>query len=1131
MEKDIKQKNNNQQYLDQLNFDPELKKGWMNFFVSNFRIIFLIILFLFGAGAYAFMELPRESYPELEIPIAVVTTVMPGASPEDVEELVTKKIESKISSLKDLDEVTSSSSNSISRITVTFDADADLSESMRNLRDEVGSVSNLPEAANESIVTEISLDDQPILQVAITGPYDGFAMYKYAETLKDELEKIPDVREVNISGGDEKEYKVSYYPDRLLAQGITASRANAAIIATNNTIPSGTFDSEKFQYSIRTDSRVYSVEDIAAIPVSNSADGSMITIGDLADVSVSTIKKTTLARISSDGSEAQEAITLSVLKRTGSSILDVVDQAKEAIEATVKTFNPGVEYTITKDSAKSVNKNFDQLEKDFLLTFLLVVGVLLLIVGPKEAMIAGISIPLVFLGTFFVFLNLGISLNTISFYSLILALGLLIDDAIVIVSATKQYLGTGKFTPEEAVLLVLKDFKVVLTTTTLVTIWAFLPLAFSPGVMGEFIRPLPVTLSVTLAFSFLIALTINAPLSAIFERIHINKKIFYLLEGLMISIVALLVFWGGWINCVIAAIIFIVIVLSSRWYERGGKGTLEDNEKLSKQESENDQLIKERLGRRSNENVSDLKGRITRGVLRLDALLPIYERYLRKLLSTKKNRTITLVVVIAALLFSISLPLSGVVQNEFFPVVDSNYIYIDVVSPAGTTLSETDKYVQQIEQKLLKYEEIAEFTSIAGGVSYQSQNTAASNTAVISITLKDKEQRELKSYQLTDKIREDLNSIKGVKMEISSTSELGLSSGAAFQVQISGNDLSVLNKIANDLQKELVQITGVIDPNISLKDSVPQYTFKLDPVKLAQNNLTSTEVGSVLRMALTGTEISNIVEENKEIKIIATFTSESLPDLNSIQNLQVVNSLGKPVFLKDLAIIELIPSVNKIEHLDQKRIVYLTANVNTQTNSNVVLTDFNKRIANYELPQGYTVAYGGENKQYQEAALSIVYAMVVAVLLIAITLVVQFNSFRKTFIVLATIPLALIGVFIGMATFGVTLSFPGLIGILALFGIVVKNAIILVDKISLNLRNGISFVDSIVDAGKSRLEAIFITSTCTIFGLLPITLSNDTWVSLGSAIIFGLLLSSLLTLFIVPILFFMIVPENTKQSR
>jgi HAE1 family hydrophobic/amphiphilic exporter-1 len=234
------------------------------------------------------------------------------------------------------------------------------------------------------------------------------------------------------------------------------------------------------------------------------------------------------------------------------------------------------------------------------------------------------------------------------------------------------------------------------------------------------------------------------------------------------------------------------------------------------------------------------------------------------------------------------------------------------------------------------------------------------------------------------------------------------------------------------------------------------------------------------------------------------------------------------VFLKDVAQIQLKPSIATIYRVDQKRTVNLTATIKGSANSNQVVQQFQDKIKNYQLPSGYEIKYGGENEQMQESVMSILKAMIVALLLIISTLVIQFNSFKKSLIVLVTIPLALIGVFFGLAATGITLSFPGLIGVLALCGIVVKNAIILVDKINLNIKSGIPFKESIVDAGKSRLEAIFITSICTILGIIPITFSNEMWRGLGSAIIFGLLLSSFLTLFIVPTMYMAAVKDKHR---
>jgi HAE1 family hydrophobic/amphiphilic exporter-1 len=287
--------------------------------------------------------------------------------------------------------------------------------------------------------------------------------------------------------------------------------------------------------------------------------------------------------------------------------------------------------------------------------------------------------------------------------------------------------------------------------------------------------------------------------------------------------------------------------------------------------------------------------------------------------------------------------------------------------------------------------------------------------------------------------------------------------------------------------------------------------------------LNAASVGSVLRTAIAGTEVTTVIRDGKEIKVQARFEKDRIPNLDAIQNIQVLNNQGAPVFVKDVATITLEPSVDTITRINRKRVVRLTASVDPNTNRPAeVVTALQEEIAQHPLPEGYEVTFGGQNEQNNESVLSILRAMIIAALLIIATMVIQFNSFRQSVLVLVTIPLALIGVFFGLGLAGIYLSFPGLIGIVALFGIVVKNAIILVDKINLNIRSGIPFQAAIVDAGKSRLEAIFITSICTILGILPITLSNPTWQALGGAVIAGLMLSSFFTLFIVPVLYFVL---------
>ncbi|MFA6294967.1 MAG: efflux RND transporter permease subunit [Candidatus Paceibacterota bacterium] len=1120
-------------YLDKLSFRPELRKTWLNFFVTNFRVVALLIIMISTWGLYSFFNLPRESSPEVKIPIAIVTTVYPGASPSDVEQFVTKKIETKLSGLKDLDKITSNSYNSLSSITVEFDARADIQSSIQLLRDAVDSAkTDISTEAKDPIVTEISLDDMPIWSISITGPYDGFTLRKYAEDIQTELEKIPGVREINVSGGDEKEFEVAYRPELLLFYGVTISEANNAILAANTAIPAGNFETGKFVMPIKSDLSLDTIEHLANTPVAHTDNGGTILLKDIATVTEKAQKKVAYSRLSIEGSSPKNSVTLSLVKRQGASIIDTVDEAEAVVEKTISsTFPPGITFNVGTDQAKMVRDDFSQLSHDFLLTLLLVSIILFLIVGLKEAFVAGLAIPLVFFATFGSLLMLGISLNFLSLFSLILSLGLLVDDAIVVVSATKQYINTGKFTPEEAVLLVLNDFKWVLTTTTLATVWAFIPLLFASGIMGQYLKSIPITVSITLIASLLIALMVNHPLAAVLERIRLTRRFFFIIELSLIFVSAILFYVGSTLAITIAVIILLIEIYLIWWYERGGRRKLIENKELMEREWESDELIKGKLRAQGNREHEDMTGRIIHGIIDFHRFLPLYERSFSKYILDKKKRRWVLGSVLALFVFSVALVPLGLVKSVFFPAQDSEYVFVDLRAPVGSNLAETDRLTRSVEENLLQYEDIANMTTIIGSASANSGKFAggssATNLSSISIILKDKGIRKMKSYEFADMLRSDLASTTGLEINVSTLAG-GPPAGSAFEAHISGDDLDKLTEIVRNLKPILSSIPGAINVNTSQKESVPEYTFILNPASMEQNSLNAAIVGSTLRTAISGIELTKIVQGEKEIKVIATFDQRSMPNLSAVQNIQIMNMRKQPIFLKDVAKIELQPSVDVITRIDQKRTIILSAGADSTTNSQAILSAFQKKITDFNMPSGYNITYGGENEQNAESVTSVLRAMIIALILIVATLIIQFNSFRKALIVLVPIPLALIGVFIGMAIFDVPLSFPGLIGILALFGIVVKNAIILVDKINLNIKSGIPFEHAVADAGKSRLEAIFITSICTIIGILPITLSNEMWRSLGGAVIFGLTLSSFLTLYIVPA-FFLIWVKDKKQ--
>ncbi len=1118
------QPSSDSEYLARLEFDPELRKSPFNFFVTRPRVVLLLVAMISAWGIWSFRALPQESNPEVKIPVAVISTVFPGAPPSDVEELVTKKIETKISGLSGVKKITSNSANSLSLVTVEYEANEPLDDAIRKLRDSVSEVKNdLPDDAEEPSLKEVSFDDQPILTFALSGSADNLILRDAADRAKDELEKIPGVREVRVSGGDIREFSIRYDPVKLETLGISATEANAAVALTNRAIPSGSFDGERFSYSIRTDARFFTADDLGNIPLRFTSDGGSVLLKEIASVEERAEKQTVLSRLSIGGSEPKNAVTLDIVKRTGGSIIETVDEANRTMERLAPSFPAGTDWTVTIDFAKEIRKSFSELSRDFFITVGLVIGTLILIVGLKEAIIAGMTIPLVFFVTFGMMLLSGTSLNFLSLFSLLLSMGLLVDDAIVVVSATKQYLKTGKFTPEEAVLLVLRDFKVVLTTTTLTTMWAFLPLLLATGIIGEFIKSIPITVSVTLAASLAIALMINHPLAAALERVRFTKNWFFIAaSGILLAAIAGFATRNS--GGIALGIILVIVTLRLLFWYFASRGhiSLAENDALVDREWQNDALIKERLRKAGIHADKSWKDRLVHGAIHFDAIIPPYERLLRNILGNAKKKWAILIGTGLLFIGAVLLPVTGIVPTEFFPPSDEELIFVNIEAPIGLKLDETNSIVRNIEEKLRHYPEIINFSTVVGNSGPSQDGTGqasgnASHLAGITVKLSDKHDRNRTSFELADIMRKDLASIDRATIRVSSLAG-GPPSGSAFEARISGDDLREIDRIASDLKEVLASIPGTTDISISLKNAPADYTFTLDKNRLAYYRLDAASVGSTLRMAISGTEITTVLRGNQEIGVNARFNEKSIPTLKDIENISIANRDGNAIRIGDVAAIELKPALDSITRIDEKRTALLSAGVATGIRPNEVLATFQERVKNYSFPDGYSITYGGENEQNEESVASILRALVIALFLIVATLVVQFNSVRQAGIVLATLPLAMIGVFVGMAIFRVPLSFPGLIGILALMGIVVKNAIMLVDKMNLNWESGLEFSEGIIDAGKARIEAIFITSFATILGLVPITLSDALWRALGTAVIFGLAVSSFFTLLIIPIL-------------
>lgn len=1053
-------KHNESIYLEKLEFDEKLNDSWMSFFIDRTRFTWLVIMVIFIAWLLGLKSLPLESTPEVDIWMAFISTTFPWASPETVEDLVTKKIEKQITKVKWIDTMNSTSMNSASIITVQFLSSVDTQTAIADLKDKVDlAKADLPEDANDPFVKEVSFDDTPIWTFSISGDYDWFALYDYAKSIKEELEKNPLVSEVNISGWMEKEFWVFIDPKKLEQYGLSLSSVNSAIQTANMTLPIWDIDIWSYKHSINIDGRFYDIEKLKNIVITKLGDTWIVYLKDIAEVKIAPKKITSISRLSVSGKEPLSAVTLWVVKKQWGSIVNLVWEWEEALASMQERWILPKDLNIKTivDQAERIKLDLAHLIRDGIITVLLVFITLFLIIWAKEALVAWTAAPLVFLITFTVMAIADQTLNFLSMFALILSLWLLVDDAIVVISAINQYKKSGKFTTREAALLVMRDYKKVLTTTTLTVVWIFSSMLFMTGIMWKFIFSIPFVITITLLTSLVVALTLNPALA---------------------------------------------VIISGR--ESKTDLTKHDNVKGFKW---------------------ILKKALDNWFISIHALESKYWNAIEYLLNTTKRVKRFLLLTFLLFLSALALPITWILKSDFFPKWDADNFSINIELEAGTKLDVTSEFAKQIEEILLKEKEIDSFSTSIWSLSSKFSlwwASSSENYATISVNLiKEEYWRKENSMDIAERLRGKFASIKQAKISVLEQSSWP-PAGWDFELKIAWDDFVVLDKIARDVKNTLGTIPGAIDISSSRKPLPFEFELALDNTKLALYDLSLPQVASFLRNVIDGTQATKIYLWDDEIIVRTMYDNNSVDTFDKIKDLKIKNNRGILVSLRDIVSQEFKPSVFSITRVDWERVVTVSATAKKWTNWALLKAEFDKKMANYKLPTGYKFITGWANEQNAKSVQSLLVSMLFGMIFIVATLVLLYDSYKQAVLVMVTIPLSLIWVFYGLTLSMQPLSFPGLIWLVALFWIVVRNWIILFDKINQNLEEKIPFKEAIVDAWMSRLEPVLLTSVCTVLGMIPITLSNPTWTSLGLSIIFWLSVSTLFTLLVLPSLYYLV---------
>ncbi len=1006
------------------------------------------MLAMVAAGFYALYLIPKESAPEVIVPIAIVTTAYPGASAADMEELFTNKLESSFESLDDVKKVTSTSRDGLSVVTVEFSASANVDESINQVKDAVDLTKpDLPDDANEPTVTEVNFADQPIHVVSISSDLDPVAFTKLGDNLEEEFKQVSGVSRVEVSGARAREVQVVVDSSSLATYGLSLTEVIGSLQAANLSLPIGSVRTNGVEYAIRYEGKIEQISDIKNIPVA-SKNGFPVFVGDIATVTDGVALEDTISRVSVDGAPSEKSLTLSIYKKSGYDVtaMSAGVHAKMDQLQSPGSLLDGSQSLYIFDGGEDVKKDLTELIKAGSETVLLVLICLLITIGWRESLVAALSIPLSFVIAFIGLYLSGNTINFISLFALILAVGILVDSGIVVTEAIHTRI--RKYgDPDEAARQAVKEYAWPLIAGTLTTIAVFVPLFFLSGIVGQFIASIPFTIIFVLFASIFVALGFVPILSLFFTK--------------------------------------------------------KDRSEVSRFEA-----IQEEYNHKAQE---------------------WYKAWLISFLQKPKAQRIFLWALFGAFIVSLTFPISGALKTIFFPPEDVNYVYVEIETKQGTPVNQTDLVLRKVEEVLYEQSFIKSFASTAGsGSAFTGSGNGGGKFANITVELK--EEREESSAEISAALRESFSFIKEANITIQEQQN-GPPSGAPVLVKFTGESLEELSTATIKAESVLSSIEGTRDIELSTDSTATEYVFTVDQAKASAAGVSPIEIAQTLRAAVYGSTATTYTETSNDIDVVVklkvgtnTVDPAATPEVSydTLSNLTVTGLSGTPVLLGSVITPKLAAANAAISHENGKRIETVSAYTKGETTALEIVSAFQVRESELELPATVTISYGGETEDINKSFTEMLLAIIAGIMLMLAILVLSFNSVRYSLYLLLAVPYSLIGVFAGLTLFGLPLSFTSMLGVIALSGVIINHSIILMDSMIFHKASsdGSNLVETVAEAATSRLRPIFLTTVTTVVGMIPLSRISDFWSPLAFAIMFGLAFAMVLTLIMVPVLYY-----------
>lgn len=1027
----------------------------MNFPLSKLAVnkptaIYILLVLVAIIGFTSYNTMPREDMPDISLNHLFITIYYPGAASVEVESKITNKVEEELQDVDNLVELSSTTQNGYVVFDLEYPQDVDIELAKSDLRDALEVVQpDLPKDGDEWTILDFDSSDFPIMTINISGDIGLFELKEAAEDVKSRLKKISGISEINRIGGLEKEVKVQVNPQMLQYYKISLNQISQAISYGNEDVPGGSVEIGPIAYQIRILGEVQDASEIGDIVVSRTANGP-IYVKDLARVEFTFKDIESRARLN-----GVESVSLTIKKNNGADLGAISKKVRAIIEQEQKKYGDRIHLDVLGDNAIDVNNAVKSLENNIFTGILFVFLVLLVVLGFRNAFFVGMAIPLSMLMSFGVLSFMGVTLNRIVLFALIVSLGMLVDNAIVIVENVYRHINTGK-SRKDATIVGVSEVAAPVITSTLTTLLAFIPIIYMPNIIGDIFSYLPITLLVTLTSSLIVGLVFNPVLCS--TLMPMPKKV----------------------------------------------------------ESEDE----------------------IEGVKRSKFL-----RKYRKVLEFVLVHPIIILLLIAffwmgSAFYYIRIS-NPTLKTEFFPKMEPYSAVITISTPEGSTLETVNALVKEVEASVQPFARHSD--SIVSSV----------ETPEATVTLNFpswEEWKELRPLEIIDELQKIIPKFSGAEFKIEGSGG-GPPTGKDVQIELLGNDLDELKAVSGQIENLIRPIDGLVNLDNELVSSRAEIQVSIDRDKVSKHGLSIYEVASVINIAFQGSDVSEYRVGLDDYDVSLQLDKQFRQSMDDIKSLYVTSSTGVQVPLSEIAQIEKKPAVGTIQHLDLERMAKITADSSKHRSGAEVLKDVQNAIATI-LPEieakGMTVQYGGANELQQEAQSYLIQSFIIAIFLIFMVLVAQFDSLITPFIILASVVASFSGVFIGFSVHGLLLSvMVGGIGMIALAGVVVNNAIVLVDYTGNLRKRGFELKEAVILAGMSRLRPVLLTAITTMLGMLPNTIgmeinfyqwpfiilgseSGTMWKPLNVAVLYGIGVATFLTLFMVPTLYY--ISERSKQK-